>query len=249
MTKKDQWLREKEARLQNNFDRRFVVEALSDDDVPSEQEVRKAVRDGQGGLDKIIEKYLPSNAADGSGVDFKLGEHAIFLPAADRNLQQIFFHERPGLNATRVILMQIFKTVEHLHENNLMHGDVKMQNFVRFQHDNNRLRVIDFDASAEFVPFGSETQFCAAGTKFSSATLPPEMFCELSEKDRKKLQVNWQGEGKNVRNKVAPVSFKMGSITKWYAVKSSLRSSSRQGCQQFVRRDDLPYELVPASPT
>merc|ERR1712232_1400648 len=42
----------------------------------------------------------------------------------------------------------------------------------------------------------------------------------------------------------------MGSIMKWYAVKSSLRSSSsRRRGQQPVRPDDLPYEPVPASPT
>ena len=43
----------------------------------------------------------------------------------------------------------------HLHEKELMHGDLKLLNVVRFRRDN-RLRLIDFDAAAKIVPAGVE---------------------------------------------------------------------------------------------
>jgi serine/threonine protein kinase len=53
------------------------------------------------------------------------------------------------------MLRQVFEAVRHLHEKNLMHGDLKMLNIVRFRIDN-RLRLIDLDASAKIVPIGGE---------------------------------------------------------------------------------------------
>jgi serine/threonine protein kinase len=55
----------------------------------------------------------------------------------------------------RTILTQVFEAVAHLHEKELMHGDLKLLNVVRFRRDN-RLRLIDFDASAKIVPSGVE---------------------------------------------------------------------------------------------
>jgi len=63
--------------------------------------------------------------------------------------------EQPDLSGLRTILTQVFEAVAHLHEKKLMHGDLKLLNVVRFWRDN-RLRLIDFDASAKIVPAGEE---------------------------------------------------------------------------------------------
>jgi serine/threonine protein kinase len=77
------------------------------------------------------------------------------MDAADRNLNQIYVQEQPDLSGLRTILTQVFEAVAHLHEKELMHGDLKLLNVVRFRRDN-RLRLIDFDASAKIVPSGVE---------------------------------------------------------------------------------------------
>ena len=55
----------------------------------------------------------------------------------------------------RTILSQVFEAVAHLHKKELMHGDLKLLNVVRFRRDN-RLRLIDFDAAEKIVSVGEE---------------------------------------------------------------------------------------------
>ena len=78
-----------------------------------------------------------------------------------------------------------------------------------------------------------------AGAKFSSATLPPEMFFELTtDGQREQLKEYWQSEDKELCAKVAP-----GELTgsnKAYVVKSFRE-------QTGPVLDRLPYELVEAS--
>ena len=83
-----------------------------------------------------------------------------------------------------------------------------------------------------------------AGAKFSSATLPPEMFFELTtDGQREQLKEYWQNEDgelkSELRAKVAP-----GELTgsnKAYLVKSFREQTGRPVF------DGLPYELVEAS--
>ena len=138
MQEKTQWERERRAR--NTLDPTYVVQELTV--VPTDEEIAKAVAAGSGGL-SAIKPYLPK--------DFSFGTHAIIMDAADRNLNQIYVQEQPDLSGLRTILTQIFEAVAHLHEEELMHGDLKLLNVVRFRRDN-RLRLIDFDASAKIVP-------------------------------------------------------------------------------------------------
>eukprot|EP00985_Skeletonema_marinoi_P011237 scaffold5328_cov198-Skeletonema_marinoi.AAC.1 len=157
MQKKDQWERECNARTKNTLHSKYVVSALSN--VPSD-----AVKEDKGGLEKIVTKFLGGN---------KPGNYAIVMIAADRNLHEISHQEQPDTDAVRGILKQVFEAVKHLHGQKLMHGDIKMLNIVRFSLDN-RLRLIDLDASARIVPRGGDDE-TFAGAKFSSAALPPEM--------------------------------------------------------------------------
>ena len=116
--------------------------------MPTDEEIAKAVAADTGGL-SAIKQYLPK--------DFSFGTHAIIMDAADRNLNQIYVQEQPDLSGLRTILFQVFEAVAHLHKKELMHGDLKLLNVVRFRRDN-RLRLIDFDAAAKIVPFGGENK-------------------------------------------------------------------------------------------
>ena len=146
MQEKTQWERERRARNLNNLNPKYAVSELTS--VPTDEEIAKAVAADTGGL-SAIKQYLPKA--------FNFGTHAIIMDAADRNLNQIYVQEQPDLSGLRTILSQVFEAVAHLHEKELMHGDLKLLNVVRFRRDN-RLRLIDFDAAAKIVPFGGENK-------------------------------------------------------------------------------------------
>jgi len=191
MQDQTQWQREKDARANNNLDNKFVVQALEG---PTAADITKAVRAGQGGLKYVKEKFLSQ--------EMELGTHAIIMDAADRNLHQIFHQERPDIDSIRTILQQIFEAVGHLHEQKLMHGDLKLLNIVRFRLDN-RLRLIDLDAAATISEFDANKHY--AGAKFSSATLPPELWSLVTKDDVLKLKEYWKDCDAELRAKVEPL--------------------------------------------
>ena len=81
---------------------------------------------------------------------FGIPVFALVMPAADRNLQEIFVKERPDVNTTRVLAQQVAKALDHLHDRGIMHGDLKMLNVVRV---GARLQLIDLDAAAVIERF------------------------------------------------------------------------------------------------
>jgi len=233
MQNKDQWERECNARTEYNLNPKYVVSALSN--VPSDTEIAHAVERGDDGLDTIVTKFLGGS---------KPGIYAIVMIAADRNLHEIFHQEQPNIDAVRDMLTQVFEAVKHLHEKNLMHGDLKMPNIVRFRIDN-QLRLIDFDASARIVPMGREEE-SIAGAKFSSAILPPEMIERIeTEEQLEEFNKYWEGEhDKDLVAKFAPKLYhgQDGIMKARYAVKSF--HTGKDGKPVDKR---LPYELVRAS--
>jgi len=131
-----------------------------------------------------------------------------------------------------------------MHTHNLMHGDLKLLNVVRFQRDN-RLRIIDLDACVTIIGYGDDGE-SYAGAKFSSASLPPDMISRLKDckgncKKRDELKHYWQGKGKETWEKVEPKLHKKRQDSAWYAVKSF-----RMEDNEPVHRG-LPYNLVEAS--
>ncbi|KAF0682736.1 Aste57867_25165 [Aphanomyces stellatus] len=56
--------------------------------------------------------------------------HVMVMPAADRSLEDIYLKERPSENE-RILRQQIAEGIKHLHQNELVHGDVKKLNVVR----------------------------------------------------------------------------------------------------------------------
>jgi serine/threonine protein kinase/ankyrin repeat protein len=231
MQKKDQWERECDARKKYKLDPKYVVSALPN--IPSESEIAEALNRGDGGMKTIVDKFL-----DG----INPGKYAIVMDAADRNLHQIFYQEQPKIDAARVMLRQVFEAVSHLHEKSLMHGDIKMLNIVRFRIDN-RLRLIDLDASAKIVPIGADDE-SFAGAKFSSAVLPPEMIERIeTEEQLQQYKKYWEGENDNCfKEKVAPKIYKkLGVVQARYVVKS-FRTEGGE-----TMYEGLPYKLVKSS--
>jgi serine/threonine protein kinase len=231
MQNENQWERECNARKEYNLDPKYVVSTLSN--IPSAIDIAGAVNRGDGGLKTIVDKFL-------DGV--KPGKFAIVMDAADRNLHQIFYQEQPKIDAVRVMLRQVFEAVKHLHEKNLMHGDLKMLNIVRFRIDN-RLRLIDFDASAKIVARGGEDE-SFAGAKFSSAILPPEMIERIeTEEELEKFNKYWKSESDEVlKEKVAPKIYKEQKIEIARYVVKSFRTEDGEPVYA-----GLPYKLVKAS--
>merc|ERR1712176_891945 len=98
----------------------------------------------------------------------------IVMPAGDKNLHSIYINEKPCLNEVRVIAKKMFLAVHFLHQNNIMHGDLKPLHFVRSaSEDGSKLMLIDLVASERLN--GQSYK----GKKFSSAFLPPELFYEI----------------------------------------------------------------------
>eukprot|EP00984_Skeletonema_dohrnii_P026995 scaffold16422_cov78-Skeletonema_dohrnii-CCMP3373.AAC.4 len=234
MKNKDQWERECNARTKNSLHPKYVVSALAN--VPSETDIADAVERGDGGLITIVTKYLN---------DITLGKYAFVMDAADRNLFHMFYQEQPKIDAMREILRQVFEAVKHLHEKKIMHGDIKMLNVVRFRIDN-KLRLIDLDASATIVPIGGEDENKTfAGAKFSSAILPPEMIERIvTEEQLEKFKKYWESENdEDLKEKVAPKLYQEpGKLKAHYVVKSFRTEGGKP-----VDTGLLPYGLVRAS--
>ncbi|KAK1747210.1 serine/threonine-protein kinase [Skeletonema marinoi] len=231
MKNKDQWERECNFRKKYDLDPKFVVTAQPK--IPSEDVIAKAVERGEGGLTTIVTKYLN---------DITLGKYAFVMDAADRNLFQFFSQEQPKIDVVRYILRQVFEAVKHLHEQKLMHGDIKMPNIVHFRIDN-RLRLIDLDASASIVPPGGEEE-SFAGAKFSSAILPPEMIERIEKDQVPGFLKYWEGEhGEDLVTRMTPkIYMDQGIVKSQYVVKSF-----RTRVDGKPVKEGLPYELVHAS--
>ena len=88
------------------------------------------------------------------------------MPWAHRNLAQITQMERIAgrdLNKVREIARQYAVSMQHLHENGIVHCDGKQRNVVRI---GKHIKLIDLDASSRI---GHPCSF-----KFSEAYVPPE---------------------------------------------------------------------------
>ena len=124
-----------------------------------------------GGTDDKFASVLKSFSKDGD-LDLREYKHAIVMPFADRNLDAIFRSERPDKGDIRFMAKELAEALKHVHSKGLIHGDVKLQNVVRF---GVRLRPIDLDAAVEIDSLAGADYESFAGAKFSSGVLPPEM--------------------------------------------------------------------------
>jgi serine/threonine protein kinase len=132
--------------------------------------------------DSIFKSAMESFPLDRSRTE-KLIEYkyAIVMPHANRNLDTICRSERPDLMKIHSDAHDIAEKLKILHDNDIIHGDLKMQNIIR---KGEKLVLIDLDASAtKSTSEESKHASCHVGKKFSSGILPPEMIYHLKEKD------------------------------------------------------------------
>ena len=142
MKVEEQFRREVNIRIHGELSGAFVVAFLKG---PSETEFCKCV------------ESLTVHDGKFALADYKFG---VIMPAADRSLDAIFRSERPDLSRVRSLMYEVCKCLQHVHEQGIIHGDLKMLNILRV---NGNIRIIDFDASC---PIGTEIGF-----KFSSGMI------------------------------------------------------------------------------
>ena len=186
------------------------------------------------------------------GLDLRAYKHAIVMPFADRNLDAIFRSERPDEYQIRVLAKQLAEAIKHVHSKGIIHGDVKLQNVVRFGEG---LRLIDLDAAVEIDSF--------AGAKFSSGVLPPEMITKLTIDDCEHF-ANCFKEVKNAdADWWAKIDPKESGDAEFFVVKTFLTNAVeyskkvRERGGNFVMKQcikhcpvnesELPYSLVKAT--
>jgi serine/threonine protein kinase len=175
--------------------------------------------------------------------------YGVVMPEADRSLQSIYASERPSLARVRLYCRQVAEAIYHMHEHGIAHLDIKLPNALR--HDN-RICITDLDASASMAQ-GKE-QF--AGSKFSSAILPPEMMYQLkSEAEIEAYNTYWSSVDRKsaLWQKICPVN--TGDESGHYVVRTfdesvavPVTQSSEAGTHVNARGNALPYKLIMASP-
>ena len=204
--------------------------------------------------DEDFASALKSNSGD-RYLDLGDYKYAIVMPFADRNLDNIFRSERPDEVQIRVLAKQLAEAIEHVHSKGLIHGDLKLQNVVRF---GGRLRLIDLDAAAEIDSFAGAKSKSFAGLKFSSGVLPPEMIAKLTVKECQRFEDYFKGVN---HAKITPKQF---GRTEFLVVKTfrtqdlgyseTMRiDEGEYVTEQFIKHDHpvdelkLPYKLVKAT--
>ena len=108
--------------------------------------------------------------------NFALYKYAVVMPAGDRDLGEISQHEELGILQIREYMIQIGTALQSLHEESTIHGDLKMENVVRF---GKSLALIDFDGACHFGPKGKGEKMGGGSSKFCTGILPPEMIYRI----------------------------------------------------------------------
>ncbi|KAF0698591.1 hypothetical protein As57867_010781, partial [Aphanomyces stellatus] len=151
--------------------------------------------------------------------------HVLVMPLADRSLEDIYLKERPNDNPIRNMLQEIAELLKQLHENNIIHGDLKKLNVLRVQ---SHMRLIDMDAA---TVSGQNI-----GAKFSSGSLPPELFYKLKDEEERTRYVQyWQ-------------SISVSNPDLWEKVKPRNNWVVKTFHSSIDAGDSLPYGLIRASP-
>jgi len=127
-----------------------------------------------------------------------------------------------------------------------MHGDIKSLNIVRFIEDNH-LHLIDLDAAGSTLDEAQteDGTIGYVGSKFSSASLPPELIYKLKDEEEEELYNEYWKEEKNnnteLWKKISPVKHKNGLF-----VIKTFKYESEDNTIPY-EEDSLPYDLVGAS--
>ncbi len=157
--------------------------------------------------------------------------YGIVMPRGDRSLKSIIINERPDLSMKVSYLKQIAEGLDYLHDNNIVHLDLKPLNIVRLK--GNQLVIIDLDAAI----IVNENSIEYAGSKFSSGYLPPEMFYQLqNDEEKEQFDQYWKEE----KASDSPLWNKVDSSMEGCVVKSHMGREKNGNAS-------LPYDRVRAS--
>eukprot|EP01043_Picozoa_sp_COSAG02_P024621 COSAG02_NODE_1352_length_13107_cov_1461.050584_2_plen_1432_part_00 len=166
MRKETEWNREVSARQDFHLDERHVVGVREAMRVDSAERRRRIRRQGTQGLveyqsDDVCEFLLA----------MPLGECSLF--------DAISTERKVGRNVewVRLAATHMGQCLQHLHQQGVVHSDVKPRNFCRFKDDNgSRLCLIDMDAASRI---GGRMPEWGAGLKASTAYAPPELVTHI----------------------------------------------------------------------
>lgn len=173
------------------------------------------------------------------GRDLSVYCHGIVMPQGDRSLRDIHDRERPLRKQCCAMARQIAASLQHVHEQGIVHCDVKMANVLRLH---SGLHLIDFDSAVSF-----RDGHCA-GAKFSSSTLAPEMFVRMltaaEVQQHETYYAHEAAANSAVWRKVRPVAMSEEGKTVYYAVRAHQESQCTN-----ITVPALPYQLHKAHPT
>ena len=200
----------------------LVLESFDGDDVRSEEAV--------------------SFRASAQKKGFAEYPYCLVMDVADTNLQRVIFQQHivgSDWDMIKLITKSLCSCVGHVHSRGVIHGDLKPMNVVLL---GNSVRLIDFDACARFAVPGNENgdetegDYVGgstvngvveyAGSKYSSAYLPPELFFQTSS------------------GKIVVKSFEKDVTT---GLPMNVRKVSRSD-RHSAMQHETGYDLVPASP-
>ncbi|RHY75972.1 hypothetical protein DYB34_008205, partial [Aphanomyces astaci] len=171
---------------------------------------------------------LHSLPLSGTSIDLASYPHALVLPAGSRSLADIFRHERPRPSDTCRYVRQVAAALWHLHNKGLVHGNVTMDNILRYTH----VKLIDLAATTKV---GTPA---LGNAKVTSGILPPEMFYMLANDAEYAQYVSyWHTVG----------GFKDDDLLQPHSnvVVRSFRHIIPDDQDHHMM---LPYQLVPSSP-
>ncbi|ETV86305.1 serine/threonine protein kinase, variant 2 [Aphanomyces astaci] len=165
--------------------------------------------------------------------------NVLVMPAADRSLEDIYLKERPNDNQIRSMLQEVATMLGQLHSHDVVHGDVKKLNVLRVDHC---MRLIDMDAA---TPVNHPI-----GAKFSSGSLPPEMFYKLKSEDEvAQYSSYWQQRNhpEKTKNEADDDDERRRHDPDWWA---KVQPRHHWVVKTFHDKDHhlLPYTLVKATP-
>jgi len=163
MRKEAEWDREVSARQECHLEERYVVGVREAMRIDPAERARRLRRQG------------------GSGQQADESEFLLAMPLGECSLFDAVSSERKvgrDVEWARLAVIQMAQCLQHLHQQGLVHSDVKPRNFCRFRADNDssRLCVIDMDAASRI---GSKMPAWGAGLKASTAYAPPELVTHI----------------------------------------------------------------------
>ena len=84
----------------------------------------------------------------------------LIMPLYYKSCEKIFKNNKNLLNEKDILMIgiQILQQINYLHKNNLVHHDIKPDNFI-FDKDNNKFKLIDFGLCKRFIKDGKHIKF------------------------------------------------------------------------------------------